>query len=97
MVRAPLIPRLTPTLTAAPPATNSITVPAGTFDTVKASCTETIGIAELVQATPIPAGATSDLDITDWYARGVGLVKSVRVNNTTGNTTTIELTQYKIQ
>jgi hypothetical protein len=75
----------------------SITVAAGKFDTVKASCTETIGVSELVKATPVPAGAPSNLDITNWYAKGVGLVKSVRVNNTTGNTTTVELTQYKIQ
>ncbi len=75
----------------------SITVPAGTFDTVKATCTETIGIAEIIQATPIPAGAPSTLDITNWYAKGIGLVKSVRVNNTAGGTTTVELTQYKIQ
>jgi hypothetical protein len=72
-------------------------VAAGKFDTVKASCTETIGVSELVKATPVPAGAPSNLDITNWYAKGVGLVKSVRVNNTTGNTTTVELTQYKIQ
>jgi hypothetical protein len=75
----------------------SITVPAGTFDTVKATCTETIGVSEIVQATPIPAGSPSTLDITDWYAKGVGLVKSVRVNNTAGSTTTVELTKYSIQ
>jgi hypothetical protein len=54
-------------------------------------------VSELVQATPVPAGVPSSLDITNWYAKGVGLVKSVRVNNSTGNTTTIVLTQYKIQ
>jgi hypothetical protein len=75
----------------------SIQVPAGKFDTVKASCTETVGVSELLQGTPTPAGVPSTLDITNWYAKGVGLVKSVRVNNTTGNTTTVELTQYKIQ
>jgi cell division ATPase FtsA len=75
----------------------SITVLAGTFDTVKATCTETIGVSELVNATPIPAGAPSTLDITDWYAKGVGLVKSVRVNNTSTATATSELTQYTIK
>ena len=75
----------------------SVKVPAGAFDAVKASCTETIGVSAMVQATPMPAGVASTLDITNWYAKGVGLVKSVRVNNTTGNTTTIELTSYKIQ
>jgi hypothetical protein len=74
----------------------SITVAAGTFDTVKAICTETIGISEIVQATPIPAGVPSTLDITDWYAKGVGLVKSVRINNAAGSTTTVELTKYSI-
>ena len=75
----------------------SITVPAGTFDTVKSSCTETIGVSEIVKATPIPAGVPSNLDITNWYAKGVGLVKSVRVNNSAGGTTTVELTQYTIK
>jgi hypothetical protein len=75
----------------------SITVAAGTFDTVKSTCTETIGVSAIVNATPIPAGVPSNLDITNWYSKGVGLVKSIRVNNTAGGTTTVELTQYKVQ
>ena len=75
----------------------SIKVPAGTFDTVKASCTDTVGVSELMQTTPIPAGAPITVDVTNWYAKGVGLVKSVRVNNTAGETTTIELTQDTIK
>ena len=54
-------------------------------------------MSEIVKATPIPAGVPSNLDITNWYAKGVGLVKSVRVNNSAGGTTTVELTQYTIK
>ena len=76
--------------------TESVTVPAGTFDAVKVTCTDTIAISELVKSTPVPAGAPSTLDITNWYAKGVGLVKSVRASSV-GGTATIVLTQYKIQ
>jgi hypothetical protein len=74
----------------------SVTVPAGTFDAVKVTCTNTVAISELMQATAIPAGAPSTVDITDWYAKGVGLVKSVRIS-AAGGTDTSVLTQYKIQ
>jgi hypothetical protein len=36
------------------------------------------------------------VSITNWYAKGVGLLKSVRVSSV-GGTATIVLTQYKIQ
>ena len=74
----------------------SVSVPAGTFDAVKVTCTETVAVSELVHATPVPAGVPSTLDITNWYAKGVGLVKSVRVSSA-GGTATIVLTQYKVQ
>ena len=74
----------------------SVSVPAGTFDAVKVTCTETVAVSELVHATPVPAGVPSTLDITNWYAKGVGLVKSVRASSA-GGTATIVLTQYKVQ
>ena len=74
----------------------SVTVPAGTFDAVKVTCTDTVAVSELMQATAIPAGAPTTVNVTDWYAKGVGLVKSVRAS-TAGGTDTTVLTQYKIQ
>jgi hypothetical protein len=76
--------------------TDSVTVPAGTFDTVKATCNQTLGVSFLQQGTPVPAGAPDTVSITDWYAKGVGLVKSVRASSLSG-TETIVLTQYKVQ
>ena len=74
----------------------SVTVPAGTFDTVKATCNQTLGVSFLMQGTPVPAGAPDTVSITDWYAKGVGLVKSVRASSLSG-TETIVLTGYKVQ
>jgi hypothetical protein len=75
---------------------DSIAVPFGTFDTVKTTCSEMVGVSELKQGTPVPAAAPSTVSITNWYAKGVGLLKSVRVSSV-GGTATIVLTQYKIQ
>jgi hypothetical protein len=74
----------------------SVTVPAGTFDTVKATCNQTLGVSFLMQGTPVPAGAPDTVSITDWYAKGVGLVKSVRASSLS-STETIVLTGYKVQ
>jgi hypothetical protein len=76
--------------------TESVTVPAGTFDTAKATCNQTLQVSFLMQGTPQPAGAADTVSITDWYAKGVGLVKSVRASSLS-STETIVLTQYKIQ
>jgi hypothetical protein len=76
--------------------TESVTVPAGTFDAVKATCNQTLQVSFLMQGTPTPAGAPDTVSITDWYAKGVGLVKSVRASSLS-STETIVLTQYKIQ
>jgi hypothetical protein len=75
---------------------DTITVPAGTFDAVKTTCSDMVSVSELNQGTPMPAAAPSTVNITNWYAKGVGLLKSVRVS-TAGGTATSMLTQYKIQ
>jgi hypothetical protein len=75
---------------------DSITVPAGTFDAVKTTCTDMVSVSELNLGTPVPAAAASTVNITNWYAKGVGLLKTVRVS-TVGGTATGVLTQYSIQ
>ncbi len=72
---------------------DTVTVPAGTFNTVKATCNQTVAVSALVQGTAMPASAPVAVSVTDWYAKGVGLVKSVRTSTTSG-TETIVLTQY---
>ena len=74
---------------------DSITTTAGTFNTVKATCNQTVTVSALLQGTPMPATPVM-VSVTDWYAKGVGLVKSVRTSAASG-TETIVLTQYKIQ
>ncbi len=76
---------------------DTITVPAGKFDTVKATCSDTVAVSALLQGTAMPAGAPVTENITNWYAKGVGLVQSVRTGGTTTGTETIVLTQYKVQ
>ena len=75
---------------------DSVTVPAGTFNAVKTTCAETMIVSALMQGTAVPAGTTVNVSITDWYAKGVGLVKSVRTGSTSG-TETIVLTQYDVK
>jgi hypothetical protein len=75
---------------------DTITVPAGKFDTVKATCSETVAVSALVQGTAMPAGAPVTESVTDWYAKGVGLVQSVKTGSITG-TETIVLIQYNVQ
>ncbi len=78
--------------------TDSVTVPAGTFNNAaKVTCTNTVAVSVLLKGTPVPAEAPKTVNINDWYAKGVGLVKSVKVNGATGGTETIVLTQYKVQ
>jgi len=76
--------------------TESVTVPAGTFDTVKATCTDTVTVSTLSQGTLTPASTPSTVNVTDWYAKGVGLVKTVRVSTVSG-TNTVVLTQYSVK
>ena len=67
---------------------DSITVPAGTFNTVKATCNQTIALSMLIQATPVPAGVPWNISITNWYAKGVGLVQSIPTSAAGGTETT---------
>ena len=76
--------------------TETVSVPAGTFDAVKVTCNENVSVSALMQGTPMPAGAPVTVNITNWYAKGVGLVQSVRVGGNPG-TETVVLMHYKIQ
>ena len=73
--------------------TDKITVPAGTYDTVKATCNKSVGVSAIVQGTPMPEGVPATASITYWYAKGVGVVQSVSTSSNNG-TETIVLTQY---
>ncbi len=75
---------------------DTVTVPAGTFNTVEVTCQQTVVVSMVLpKGTPVPAGAPVTVNITNWYAKGVGLVKSVR--SMVGHTNTIVLTEYKLQ
>jgi hypothetical protein len=73
---------------------DSITVPAGKFDTVTAKCTKKVVVSALVQGKTTVLGSNQET-ITFWYAQGVGLVKSVATGGQ--NNETIVLTRYQIQ
>ena len=72
----------------------AVVVPAGSFDTVKVTCTANFvnnTALEGVQGQPV-----SDTDSSiDWYARGVGLVKSLSTG--ADGTETIVLTHYTLK
>lgn len=74
--------------------TDSITVPAGKFDTVKATCDKTVIVSALEQGKLTRVGANHEY-ITYWYANGVGFVKSVATGG--ANNETVVLTQYKLK
>lgn len=67
----------------------SVTVPAGTFDAVKADCNNSISIS-ISGGEPILLQMTS----TSWYAQGVGMVKTV--SSGSGFDSTILLQSYQI-
>lgn len=71
--------------------TESVTVPAGTFDAVKVDCQTNTQIT----ISGVDAPSTSNTTSTAWYASGVGMVKAVSTL-TDGSTRTIELTSYSI-
>jgi hypothetical protein len=73
---------------------DTITVPAGKFDAVKAVCTKKVVVSAVAQGKNVQLGANQE-DITYWYAKNVGYVKSVATGGS--NNETIVLTQYKIQ
>lgn len=70
----------------------SVTVEAGTFDTVRVDCVTTMKISITMQETPIETTLT--LNGTSWYAEGVGMVKSTSTGE--GLDSTTELVSYSI-
>lgn len=81
-------------LTCTSAGTDSISVPAGNFNTVKANCTRQVIVSAIVQGNPVQLAANTET-ITFWYAKGVGFVKSVATGGT--NNETVVLTAYKIK
>jgi hypothetical protein len=72
---------------------DTITVPAGTFSTVKATCSKNVVVSAIIQGKSTQLGANQE-SITSWYSQGVGFVKSVATGGS--NNETIVLTQYKM-
>jgi len=74
----------------------SVTVPAGTFDAMKVEVVTTINIKAVFQGTEVPVTVTSTA--TNWYAQGVGWVKSISTSDMAGitSTDTVELQSYSI-
>jgi hypothetical protein len=70
----------------------SVTVPAGTFTTAKATCTKKVVISYTVSGKTQQVGSNQET-IDYWYAKGVGFVKSVASGGSDNET--IVLTQYK--
>jgi hypothetical protein len=73
--------------------TESVTVPAGTFDAVRMNCTTDMTITVTMNGVDVPTAITNTSTL--WYAPGIGLVKSDNVIST-GENRTIELTAYTI-
>jgi hypothetical protein len=66
--------------------TEEVTVPAGTFQTVKVRVTTHLDLAMNISGTSIPMKV--DLETTAWFAKDTGMVKSVTKLGPTGETTT---------
>jgi hypothetical protein len=73
--------------------TDSVTVPAGKFDTAKATCTKKVVLSFIVQGKSQPINSNTENN-TYWYAKGVGFVKSIATGGS--NNETVVLTEYKI-
>ena len=76
--------------------TESVTVPAGTFDAMKVESVTTLSVTANYQGIPLPLTAT--LNTTFWFAPGVGWVKSVETGEflATSLNSTTELESYTI-
>ncbi len=76
--------------------TESVTVPAGTFDAMKIEGTSTFNITATFHGLNIPV--TVNGNTTLWYAPGVGLVKSTESSNIAGQSlsSTTELQSFNI-
>lgn len=73
--------------------TESVTVPAGTFNAVRMECQTSVIITITINGADVPS--TVNTTSTIWYAPGVGMVKSDNVVNGTDDKT-IELAAYTI-
>jgi hypothetical protein len=71
----------------------SVTVPAGTFDAVRIDCQASVQITITMNGVDIPTDAS--FTSTAWHASGVGMVKTDSVLSD-GSTSAIELTAYNI-
>jgi hypothetical protein len=76
--------------------TESVTVPAGTFDATKIEVSSTLNFQIVMQGVTTPVVFTGISTV--WYAPGVGMVKSVDKGELGGTayTTTTELQSYSI-
>jgi len=72
----------------------TVTTPAGTFETIKVEIQQTINITANVSGVSMPITFTGVA--TAWYASGVGMVKTVQTEDFMGSTSTIELQSYSI-
>jgi len=72
--------------------TESVSVPAGTFNAVRADCDLKMAITMTLGGAGTPS--TIDTQVQMWYAPNVGLVKTVA--QVSGTTSTLELTSYNI-
>lgn len=70
----------------------SVTVPAGTFDAMKVECQTTMNLTLSMGGNDI--STPLNLTGTNWYAEGVGLVKTLTVGS--GLDSTTELVSYNI-
>jgi uncharacterized protein DUF3108 len=73
--------------------TESVTVPAGTFNAVRVDCQTDMTITVTVSGVEVPTNVSTTS--TTWYAPGIGMVKSDNVISGAENNT-IELTAYTI-
>ena len=76
--------------------TDSISVPAGSFETIRIQVDTNLDVTIKVQGLSVPASFSGTY--TYWYARGIGLVKAEGQGNiaSTSFTETIELQSYNI-
>ncbi len=70
----------------------SVTVEAGTFDAMRLECQTVMNATITMQGNPIQTNVT--LNVTNWYAKNIGLVKTVITSE--GVDSTIELVSYNI-
>ncbi|MBI5942750.1 MAG: hypothetical protein HY864_00135 [Chloroflexi bacterium] len=82
--------QLTSTCTAV--GTESVTVEAGTFESIRFDCQTIMNISVTMQGNPV--GTTLTIDAKNWYVENIGLVKTTTTGN--GLDSTVELVSYLI-